>query len=422
MAAAQTSGDAHDPEFDKVPFAQWLAGGQQAQMKWSEHVISVVLSVHQRLIAQLQIQMDGAEAAKRRGEGELVFYFQLTDSKGHVFQDHTTYDLGKAEEGLKSQDISCTDLAFVVPGDYAVSTAIYDTATKEHVMKKDKLHVAPLKVDPLPDLWHDLPSVEFVDAVNPPDRWFQPKAKGVLHLPLAPHHPVRIEVVVNLTPTETSPRLYGVQDRNLSLIIPALKAISEFTGSSVSINVSLLDLARRRVVYRQEDVHELDWDKMKSSLSDAGTGLIDVKSLADRSHSAIYFAKEVASRMTPAPGHDETARAVIVLTGPMVFDADQDMQGVELKSIPGSRLFYVRLQRPAERPANMFGDTRRRRGIMGGAPGRQRMPDEGEMPNGLEADHLAPVLKPLEPRIFDAVSADQLRKVLATLVNEISAM
>jgi len=55
----------------------------------------VILSVHQRLLARLQIQLDGAEAAKRRGEGKLVFYFQITDSKGRVYQDHTEYDLEK---------------------------------------------------------------------------------------------------------------------------------------------------------------------------------------------------------------------------------------------------------------------------------------------------------------------------------------
>src|SRR5579863_435437 len=185
LAAAQNSADnTHDPVFDKVPFAEWAAGGPQAQMKWSEHVLPVILSIHQRLVVRVLIQMDGAEAAKRRGEGELVFYFQFTDSKGRTYQDHTTYDLAKAEEGLKAQDITCTDMAFVLPGDYAVSVAIYDTATKEHVIKKNKLHVAPMKLDPLPDMWRDLPAIEFLDASDPPDRWFLPKTRSKLNLPV----------------------------------------------------------------------------------------------------------------------------------------------------------------------------------------------------------------------------------------------
>jgi hypothetical protein len=426
LAAAQAPSDQGtlDPEFDKVPFAQWLSGAQQTQMKWSEHVLPVILSVHQRLIARVQIQIDGGEAAKRRGEGDLIFYFQLTDAKGRMFQDHSTYDLGKAEEGLKAQDISCTDFAFVLPGDYSVSVAIYDTATREHVIKKDKLHVAPLKLDPLPDMWRDLPPVEFLDNSDPPDHWFLPKTHGTLHLELTARHPVRIEVLVNLTPTEMSARLNGVQSQNLSLLLPALKAVAQMSGHDVSTNVSLLDLSRRRVVFHQEDVHELDWGKVKSSLSDAGSGIIDVKSLADRSHSAAFFVHEVARKLAPAESVPNQARAVIVLSAPMVFDADQDLQGVELKPSPNSRVFYVRFENPPDQRVMLYPDTRRRRGAFGGYPSRQRTPEDGEvsMPNGLAADHLAPTLKALDPRVFDAVSADQFRKALAAIMSEISSM
>lgn len=414
----------HDPEFDKVPFAQWLSGGQQTQMKWSERALPLILSIHQRLIARVQIQIDGGEAAKRRGEGDLVFYFQLTDTKGRTFQDHTTYDLGKAEEGLKSQDISCTESAFVLPGDYSVAVAIYDTATKEHVIRKDKLHVAPLKVDPLPDMWRDLPSVEFLDNSDPPDHWFLPKTHSSLHLELTPHHPLRLEVLVNLTPTEMSARLDGVQSQNLSLLLPALKAVAQISGHGVSTNVSLLDLSRRRVVFHQKDVHELDWDKIKSSLSNASSGSIDVKSLADRSHSAAFFVNEVAHRLAHADSAPGEACAVIVLSAPMVFDSDQDLQGVDLKPAPDSRVFYLRMQNPPDQGVMMYPDTRRRRSAFGGYPGRPKMPVDGEMPmpGAPEADHLAPTLKALEPHVFDVVSADQFRKAIASIMSEISSL
>jgi hypothetical protein len=44
-----------------------------------------------------------------------------------------------------------SESAFVVPGDYSVAFAVYDTATGEHAAKRDILHVLPLGADPLPD-------------------------------------------------------------------------------------------------------------------------------------------------------------------------------------------------------------------------------------------------------------------------------
>ena len=58
--------------------------------------------------------------------------------RGVFIEDHTSYDLTKVEEGLKAQDMVCTESVFVLPGDYAVSLAIFDTATKEHSVKKSQ--------------------------------------------------------------------------------------------------------------------------------------------------------------------------------------------------------------------------------------------------------------------------------------------
>jgi hypothetical protein len=429
LGAACVSGlsaaeDWRDPEFDKIPFAEWLSGAPQTPLKWAEHALPAVLSVHQRLLVRLQIQLDGAEAAKRRGEGQLIFYFQLTDAKGRIYQDHTPYDLEKVEEGLRAQDLVCTESAFVLPGDYSVVVAIYDTATKEHAVKRDKLHIAPLKTEPLADAWRGLAPVEFVESVDPPDRWFAPKVHGNLNLPVTVRRPVRIEVVVNLTPSEVGGRPFGLQDRNFSFLFPALKVVSQINAPNLVLNTSLVDLSRRRVVFRQEDAHELDWEKVKSSLSNATSGSIDVKSLADRRHSAAFFVNEVVRRSGSAglsPTDVAPARVVIVLSGPMLFDADQELPAIDLKPSPDSRIIYIRFQSVASRqpvPAPQTGKRRRPLGY----PGRTSLPGEEEMPIRLQADQLEPMLKPLDPHLYDVITADQFRRALATILSEISSL
>jgi hypothetical protein len=417
MSAAE---ETRDPFFEQVPFAQWSAGGPQAQLKWSVKVLPPILSVHQRLLSRVQIQLDGAEAARRKGEGQLIFYFQIVDSTGRIYQDHTVYDLEKVEEGLKAQDLICTETAFVLPGDYAVSVAIYDTATKEHAIKKDKLHVLPLKVDPLPVSWRNLPPVEFEDPTEPPDRWFVPKERGRLNLPVTPHRPVQIELLANLTPSENGGRRYGVQDRTYSVLFPSLKVLAEMSSSGppVTVNASLLDLSRRRVVFHQDDVHEFDWEKMKASLTNATSASIDVKSLEGRKRNAAFFVSEVAKRVASAD--DDQARAVIVLSGPMAFDSPQDLTEVDLKASPNTRVFYIRLQNPPAMRTGLL-PGRRRRG-MGGIGGPSAAPEGSLTPYPMPPDQLEPMLKALDPRLFDVVTAEQLRKAFATIMEEISKL
>jgi hypothetical protein len=161
----------------------------------------------------------------------------------------------------------------------------------------------------------------------------------------------------------------------------------------------------------------LNWDKIKSSLTNATSASIDVKSLADRHHNAAFVVKEVASKTAPVEA--APVRAVIVLSGPMVFDAEQDLQGIDLRPSADSRVFYIRLQNPPA-PRQMFAEPRRHRGF-GGYPGR--MPGEDvETPNGVGIDQLAPMLRPLDPRLFDTTSADQIRKALAAIISEISGL
>lgn len=403
----------HDTEFDKVPFDQWLAGGEQTPLRWTEHTLPVLLSVHQRLMSRLQVQLDGAEAAKRRGEGELIFYFQVTDAQGRVYQDHTSYDLTKVEEGLKAQDMVCTESVFVLPGDYAVSLAIFDTATKEHSVKKARLHIPPLRIDPLPDAWRNLPPVEFVESSESPDHWFLPKETGKLNLPVTPRRPTRIDVLVNLTPSQQNSRSFGVQDRNLSIIIPFLKVISEMSAPGLKLNVGLLDLSRRRVTFHQDDVLDLNWDKMKASLSEANSGSIDVKSLADRQYNAAFFLSEIERRFA------QQSRAVIVLSSPMVFETGQEILEPPTRPAKG-QIFYIRVQNPTVRVAVPNPGLSRHRGL-GGFPGRPRTPLGEEFPS-VDMDQLEPFLKPLDPRLFDVLSAEQFRKALAAIMSEISAM
>jgi hypothetical protein len=410
-----------DSEFDKVPFAEWFSRMPEARLKWSERVLPVTLSAHQRLMAQVQIQLDGAELVKRRGAGKMIFYFQFNDSEGRTYQDHAEYDLAKAETPLKGSVAISTDSAFVLPGDYSVSLAIYFTATGEHAAKRDTLHVPSIDADPLPDLWRDLPSVDFVDISEPPDCWFLPKERGDLHLPLDPRFPVQIDVVANLASSDLSTPSYRPKDVDLSVLLPYLKVLSQVKGSNIRKSFSLLDVERRRVIFEQRDVDELDWEKMRSSIKSVKSGLIDRTSLASRPDVAGFFVREVARRL--ASGDSSGPRVVIVLTGEMIFDAKQNRPQVEIKSSPRDRLIYIRMRSAPHFRTLSVPETNRRVITVGKSRQQSRAPltsDSGLTSGDATIDELAHMFSVPGLRLFDVRSPDAFRKALAAILSEIA--
>ena len=399
-----------DPAFSTVPFDEWLTGSGAGRFRWSIRASHPELSMHQRLAIELEAKVDGADLAERRGKGELVTFIQLIDAEGRRYQSHGTIDLTKVEAGVKSNYITYTQYAFVVPGEYRLAMAIYDSATGEHSARQDRVRVAPLHSDPLPNAWHGLPPVEYIPASQQPESWFLPTIEGRLYLPVTPKHPARIEVIANLSPSEHPQRGRRTSTWNPGILIPAFKALSEIRAQPGQLNVELVDILRRRAVFHQSGLGELNWPEIKEALAESSTGTIDLKALENRRHDLAFFVSELNKRIA---GESGDARAIIVLSNVIEFESSQELEPVRLTASPGCRLFYIRIRTPLPRSLSQEMPGRGRR--MG--PWRP-VPLLWENP----IDQLEPVLKPLSPREFDVVYPDQLRKALAAILADIATM
>ncbi len=189
LAPARASGATADPVFAAVPFNRWLADGEQTHFRWTVRVGGAELSSHQRLQTKVEIQVDGTELLNRRGHGQLVMMVQFQDSAEKVYQTHGAVDLENVKDDVGKSNIIYIQYAFVVPGDYRVSTVIFDAKTGEHSATQKPLHVSPLHNDPLPGAWADLPAVELLARDGRAGRLrFRPDITGRLQLP-AKHPP-----------------------------------------------------------------------------------------------------------------------------------------------------------------------------------------------------------------------------------------
>ncbi len=411
-----------DPVFQKVPFDEWLRGGEDARVRFTLRAMPARLSAHQRMAAMLAVEVDGSEFVKRPASGQIVVFLEIRDHYNRVYRTHRSLTF---EELKKPSDLAAVHFeqtTFMRPGDYQVAAAVYDVLSKEHSLKQMKLHVPEVARDPLPGVWRDLPPVEFVPVSDAPERWYLPEITSRLHLPVNTGKPVRIEVVVNESPTEIAMRRTGrTSTRNMGNLIPALKVISQMTVQNGSLNVTLLDLERRKVSFSQEEVKTLDWERLKAALVENDPNKIDIRALENHEQNAQFFVSEIRKRLestetngdVPLGLEAEPKKVLIVLSGPMAFPRGQDLRPIEAAPEPGTRVFYVRYFAP-------------RPGLVGGPPSIGRrglgppMPAPSRGPS-IE-DSLARTLKPLAPRVFDVTNPMEFRSALAAIIGEISGL
>jgi hypothetical protein len=400
-----------DAIFSQIPFDHWLSEGDQSHMRWNVRMSEPELSTHQRLVAGVYVDVDGAELARRRGKGQFLVLVQITDEKGRVWQNHQEMDLEHMEEGMKTNDAVFSQLVFLLPGDYRVATAIFDNATGEHGVTTRKLHAAALKKDPLPGAWRDLPAVEFIAPSMPPDSWYLPTVEGKLRLAVETHEPVHVDLVVNLTPSERLEGSTRVQNRDFGVLLPAAKVLSQVDWGDATFSLALLDLARRRVTY-QQDMPGFDWSKAGGSLAEVNPGIIDVKSLENRGYGAEFFLDEIRRGIAASRPGPRRSLVMIVLSSAVQFASGQEVHPLALDGPTNAKVFYVRY-----RPLPQI--------VMGPAVAsrRGRMPNANFSTRGYGGiDQLEPLLRPLEPRLFEISTPEQFRKTLATILAEIAKL
>jgi hypothetical protein len=411
-----------DSAFGRVPFEQWLRGGGEARIKWSTGILPGRLSTHQRLTVLFSIGVDGTEFVKRTG---MVVFLEIRDHDDRVFRTHRVLRFPELKKPSDLATVNFDQSAFITPGDYQVTAAVYDPDSKEHALKRTRLHVPEIGRDPLPGSARDLPEVEFLVSSDSPDAWYRPEITSRLHLPVESPSPVRIEVVVNESPTELATRRRTrVSTRNMSALIPALKVLSQMNIRNGSMNVTLLDLERRKVSFTQEEAAKLDWQRLKGALLDNDPNQIDVHALENHEQNAQFFVSEIRKRLETTESNGDVplgltadpTRILIVLSGPMAFPKGQDLRPIEAAPEPGVRVFYIRYYSPT-RPDFQGG------GPQDGLHPRFRLPPTpAPVRTAATEDSLERTLKPLAPRLFNVTTPIEFRAALAAIITEISQL
>jgi len=381
-------------------FDQWQAERPNEQIPWKVHFRPARLSIHQRLEIAIEVLVPGGELVKRRGDGRLVMLVQITDAAGRSFRNHGILDLGDVKPAMAKTDFPFSWAGFALAGEYNVALALYDQATGEHNFFSNKFHVGPLRVDPLPNLWRGLPSVEFWGpATAGLDELYRSDMDGRLNLPLITKRPLHLEIIADVTPSEIFFGDNNAYQRYLHGVLPTVKALSQIKMSNGSVSLAALNLDERRLSVDQPNLKELDWNSLKAAVSPShGPGVIAVKSLQQRQHSPVFLRDELVRRMNAAPGAPAPAGdplvVFVVISPPMDPYSFPDLPPIAAAD-PNCLVFYLQY--------DFMGLVESRR-LDGGSGNVEKM------------------LKPLRVRTFKVRSAESVRMALARMLEEISQM
>jgi hypothetical protein len=382
--------------FAAVPFDQWVRQGPQAHVPWKVHAQSYGLSLHQRLRAHIDVELAGKDVVKFPQGDRLVMLVQVSDAAGRLFRDYSFFRLQEAPPQFKKLKVFLNTDFFVLPGEYKVTTVLFDAVTGEHNLMESPLVVGPLKDDPLRASWSGLPPVEFLaPALEGPDSLFRPDITGKLHLPLATKRPVRLELLADVTASDLfrgSTRFYN---RYLSVALPLLKTLSQIQLESGSLSVAMLDLRRRRVTFEQDEVKELDWPRARAVLApENGPATIDIAALEQRRESPAFLQDELLRRLNASgpQGRGGPLHVFVIIGSPMDFYSFRNLPHMPAGSEEKCVVYYLQF----ELLNTQYAD---------GAVGNVRS-----------------MLKPLTVHAIKVRSAESIRHALARILEEVSSM
>ena len=397
-----------DPAFDNIPFEQWLKDPPQSNFHWSVKVSRAELSFHQRLLSSVDISLDGRDFEKRLGNGELLLLIQITDAAGVFYRQHGSIELSKLDPDVRRVNIQYLQRAFFLPGEYQLAAAILDTATNEHSAITSTFHVAAPSQTLLVDAWRGIPSVEFLRNDVSPESWYLPYMRGGVKWASSIQAPARLNVILNVSASIYNPGSRHTPSSGLSALLPSLKVLTQAGSPSIAEHVELLDLSRRKAIFDQNNLHELDWPALKASLAQANTASIDLHSLETSQDDAQFFVTQVRRILRSSA---DKSCVLVILTQPIAFEAHEDRTPISTEALPVCHVFYLRFYaalppaRPFESPATR--GLGRHAGIGGPRMGS---------PLASEAlDQLESTLKPLNPKVFDIETPAQVAKALAEI-------
>jgi len=393
---AQENAPEPAPGDPALPLDEWVQAGPIQQIPWEVRVSSPYLRTDQRLAVNFRVRLEPKALNPLGPHHDLFWLVRVQDPSGAWLNSdepaRNTLDRPLTENNELNFQVS----ALFRPGQYRAVVLLYDRVTDKRSLEIHDVEVPPLRPEPLPEAFRNLPPVEFLTTVSGWDAYYQPELKGKLWLPLATRRPLDIEILVNFSPTKQYSGRLVPYYLNIEQMTGALKPLTELRPTNGTVRVTGFDLNARRVIFEQENLTELDWPRLRAAVAARNPRVVSVEELASNKQTAAFFRDLLAERLRAGAGRRTPAdpktqapphRVFIVLSSYILFPQGTDLTRVKAPPDCDCRVYYLRFRLWRA-----------------------------------DWDELGGVMKRLKPRRFEIRSPRDLRRAIATILSDLGKL
>jgi hypothetical protein len=371
-----------------IPISDWLNAGEHAEVPWRFTVRQPYLRIDQRLEIGYSARISGKELNRTGPNHDLFLVSRISSPDGEWLNEphivrHT------AEQLANNVQAEFFIRVVAQPGDYLLWSVLYDRETGRHNVAKRRVRVAELRGDPLPDLYRRMPLVEFPEASeqNTGGLTF---VDSQLYLPIRNKRPLQLELISMLSPPEQWTGRSRVMRAHNDSTLGALAALSQIDLSDGSISITGLDLMRREVMFEQRDFQHVRWDSLVAAMKKAQSPDISAAALQGSKNNGAFFREVLNQRLRDEADEavDDAMRVVIVVTSSQLFENGSDLRPLQVEGDCNCRIYYLRFRLNLN---DVF-------------------------------DQLERLMKPLHPRVFNLITARDLRRAIGEIVEDLEKL
>jgi hypothetical protein len=206
-----------------------------------------------------------------------------------------------------------------------------------------------------------------------------------LSLPVTVKRPIDVQLISTLNAPEQWVRRFRMVRNHNYITIGALAALSQMELNQGSISIAGLDLARHEVLFEQNDFESVQWPVLMDAMEKAQSPEISAADLEDRKNNGAFFREFLSDRIDSDGSEDKPLRVFIVVTSSLLFENGSDLNPIVLEGECNCRVYHLRFRLNVN---DVF-------------------------------DELEKLMRPLRPRTFNLMTARDLRKAIAVIIEDL---
>ncbi|MCL6480549.1 MAG: hypothetical protein K6U02_02370 [Firmicutes bacterium] len=285
------------PPAAPVPHEQWLASEDVQQIPWQVQVSPPALSLRQWRVVRVEVRVPSRYLRTHEGRRQFTLVARVADPDGQWLTPPRVDTAQVDSHFVRSSALRFHLPLQVQPGDYQLVLALQDHQTGLRNVRREPLRIAAPGKDPLPDASRHLPRVSFLrsSSIEGVDAELDVPAR--LWLPVQSERPLRIELLVNFSPSEQFYPSVSVHRQNRGVMLAALDVLSQLHVPNGSLHLIAFDLTHRRVLFEQPIRDRVDWEGLQAALSEIHPLQISREALEHRQQITTFFRELMRERL-----------------------------------------------------------------------------------------------------------------------------